>query len=583
VPIFDRGLRPSHSLFKRYDFTMSADSTRHFVTIDGHWGTRQVHYRRSGRGPAVLLLHQSPQSSREMASLMRRWSLHFTLIAPDNPGYGQSDPLGPAACSIEDFAAAVLEFADAIGLRRFGIYGFHTGASIGLWLASGHPDRVTALAAQGLAQLTDAERADILRNYLVPVVPSWDGSHLAWLWARIREQTVFFPWYERTAQSRMDFDMPSAEHLHDAVMDLLRAGDNYVIAYRAAFESQPETVLPGLQVPLLVTAAHGDPLQAHLERLRDLPATAEVVRSATTDEALDRSVRQLLAHPGDQCPGAPPTRPIAGRLWNNMIRTSAGTTRVVTALSGSGEPLLLLHHAGESADAAARLAAAVSGTRPIVIPDLPGHGESDPPQAAMGPSVADCAQIALETLSDLGIARATLAGQGTGGLVALETARRGPFSQPRLLLIDLPLLPAELRAAFRDHGMPSTAPQWHGGHLLLAWHMLRDGRLFFPWFERSRAGARRIEPDLDTRRLQLEVRELLKGSGSWQNLLDDALDYPVAAALRESGRDVVLAANPDSAWHGPTRTAARVAPSLQFIDLPPDPADWLPAMLATPH
>ncbi|MGZ7144859.1 alpha/beta fold hydrolase, partial [Streptococcus pyogenes] len=83
-------------------------------TIDGRWGPRQVHYRRSGQGPALVLLHQSPQSSRELAALMQRWSVHFTLIAPDTPGYGQSDPLGPASLGIADFAEALGEFVDAI-------------------------------------------------------------------------------------------------------------------------------------------------------------------------------------------------------------------------------------------------------------------------------------------------------------------------------------------------------------------------------------------------------------------------------------------------------------------------------------
>lgn len=201
--------------------------SRHFVTIDGRWGPRQVHYRRAGAGPAVLLLHQSPQSSREMVDLMRRWALHFTLIAPDTPGYGSSDPLGPAIVPIADFAAATLEFADAIGIRRFGVYGYHTGASVGAWLAAANAERVSALAANGLVQLTDAERSNILGKYLPPLVPSWDGSHLAWLWARVREQTVFFPWHERSAATRMDFDMPEPNRLHASLMEFLRAGDHY--------------------------------------------------------------------------------------------------------------------------------------------------------------------------------------------------------------------------------------------------------------------------------------------------------------------------------------------------------------------
>lgn len=100
-----------------------------------HW--QFIDYRRKldrGHDTAVLLLHQSPRSSREMEPIIEVWGSGFTLIAPDAPGYGLSQPLfhagqPVAAASIDDFATATLEFADALGLGRFGIYGFHTGAS----------------------------------------------------------------------------------------------------------------------------------------------------------------------------------------------------------------------------------------------------------------------------------------------------------------------------------------------------------------------------------------------------------------------------------------------------------------------
>lgn len=558
---------------------MSQAVTRHFVTIDGRWGTRQVHYRRAGSGPAVLLLHQSPQSSREMVEPMRRWALHFTVIAPDTPGYGQSDPLGAPLVSIEEFATALLEFVDAIGLRRFGVYGYHTGASIGLWLAARHPQRVTALAANGLAQFTDEERDIILEKYLPPLVPRWDGGHLAWLWARVREQTVFFPWHERTAQARMDFDMPAPERLHASVMDFLRAGDNYAVAYRAAFESRPETVLPSLQVPLLVTAANGDPLQVHLHRYRNLPHGVQLQPAGTAAEALELSLQHLLAHRGDECPAAVATRPVAGRLWNTMVRTDSGQVRVLGDLSGREEPLLLLHHAGESADSAVCLIEPLVGSRPIAIPDLPGHGESDPPQESPGPTVAECAHVATVLLNRVGLHEVVLAGQGSGACVAAEMARQGLLRQPRLVLLDLPCPPDELFARLREHGLPSLAPEWHGAHLLLAWHMVRDGRLFFPWFDRSRRAARRIAPDLDESRLQLEVRELLKADGCWQPLLAEALNYPLVWTLQQLDQPVVLGAGRDSTWAEATRAAANSA-NRRFVPLPPGPATWLPDLLA---
>ena len=63
--------------------------TRHFVTV----GSRQVHYRRAGSGPPVVLLHPSPNSSASMAPFMRALAPNFTAIALDTPSYGLSDPL----------------------------------------------------------------------------------------------------------------------------------------------------------------------------------------------------------------------------------------------------------------------------------------------------------------------------------------------------------------------------------------------------------------------------------------------------------------------------------------------------------
>lgn len=559
---------------------MSQDIRRHFVTIDGRWGPRQVHYRRCGQGPALVMLHQSPQSSRELTGLMQRWSAHFTLIAPDTPGYGQSDPLGPAELGIAEFAEALAEFVDAIGLHRFGLYGFHTGASIGLWFAARNPGRVTAMAANGLVQLTGEERRDILANYLPAVPPAWDGSHLAWMWGRLREQTLFFPWYDHRAATRMSFDVPPATALHEAFMDFLRAGDHYAIAYRAAFESRPDTVLPGLRVPLLVTAAAGDPLQGHLERLGELPAGTEVAPSAGREQAVERCLGHLLARRGDPAPAAVATRPLPGRLWNRMLQLPSGQIRVRERLDGQGAPLMLLHGAGQSADALSAIARGVAGTRPLLIPDLPGHGESDRP--ASGPGIGSAAVTGIEVLGEAGLTACTLAGLGTGACVALEIGRRTRERPHPLALLDLPFLSDSTCAAFREHGLPGLAPQWHGGHLHEAWHMLRDGRLFFPWFDRRNASARRIEPDLDERRLQADLLDLLRASPAWQALFADALDYPVTTALAAQRGAIAIGAAADSAWLGATRDAAASRSGLAARVLPTAQEQWLPALLAAP-
>ena len=110
--------------------------TRHFASITmGRWGARQVHYRRAGSGPVVIMFHQSPLSSRDMLAAMERWKTHFTCIAPDSPGFGLSDPLAVASADMRDFADAAIEFMDALGIERAAVYGFHTGAMISAAIA----------------------------------------------------------------------------------------------------------------------------------------------------------------------------------------------------------------------------------------------------------------------------------------------------------------------------------------------------------------------------------------------------------------------------------------------------------------
>jgi hypothetical protein len=61
--------------------------------------------------------------------------------------------------------------------------------------------------------------------------------------------------------------------------------------------------------------------------------------------------------------------------------------------------------------------------------------------------------------------------------------------------------------------------------LLEAWHLVRDSRLFSPWFRRGPAGIRPGEPDLDDAHIHRDVRDLLRANGAWQALVRDALGY----------------------------------------------------------
>ena len=542
---------------------------RRFVTVTGRWGRRQVHCRVGGTGPLLLLLHQSPQSSRELLPLLRQWSDRFTVVAPDSPGYGLSDPLGVDEATLGDFAEATVEFLDEIGAGSFCIYGFHTGGMIGLALADQYPERVLGLACNGVVVPTPPELAAILAGYLPAFEPRWDGSHLAWLWARIREQTIFFPWHSRTAASRMQFPMPPPERQQASVLEFLRAADHYHVAYRAAFVYPVADVVRGLKVPVLVTAAGWDPLYSHLARLGNPAPSVRIEPSATAAAALELSLVHLLAHAGSSVT-LQFTRTGEGlRLWRDTVTVPGGTAHLLRG-GQVGVPVLLLHEAGGSTETVRVLADALVDQVPVVVLDLPGHGEGELPGAGAEAGVASGAAAALAVIQALGLPVTDVLGVEAGGSVALELARIAPGRVRRLVMLDPPACEPAVAEAIRDQGLPSLAADWHGGHLSRCWHMLRDGRLYFPWFRRDPQGIRPGEPDLDNHRLQLEVTARLMAEGSWQPLLADALAQDLAAQLAGLDAEVILCAPHSSPWYeGAAALAARTG--RQFRRLPPEP------------
>ncbi|MEO6926798.1 MAG: alpha/beta fold hydrolase, partial [Rhodanobacter sp.] len=190
---------------------------RQFVRL----GQRQVHFRFAGSGPTLLLLHQSPQNSRMWLAMIERFADRYTVIAPDTPGFGYSDALATPEPSIAELAEATVELADALGVQRFAVFGMHTGGLIAAQVACLHPARVAALVVDGYAAFEPAESVVYGERYLPPFVPSWDGAHLRWLWARMREQKYFFPWYDGRAECAMAIDPHSTASTHEAVMDVL--------------------------------------------------------------------------------------------------------------------------------------------------------------------------------------------------------------------------------------------------------------------------------------------------------------------------------------------------------------------------
>ena len=92
---------------------------------------------------------------------------------------------------------------------------------------------------------------------------------------------------------------------------------------------------------------------------------------------------------------------------------------------GRGEPLLLIHGTGGSRSQWKPIIDLLAADRELLLVDLPGHGQSDPPPEDVPHTPIGYAQVLAGVLDELGIGTAHAAGNSAGGWTALELAKLG--------------------------------------------------------------------------------------------------------------------------------------------------------------
>ena len=450
---------------------------RGFVTVDG----RRVLVRRHGRGPAVFVIHGSPQSSRAVEAVCQALAARgLTAIAPDTPGAGASDPLALAEPESADFARALHRLVETLGLSRVGLYGFHTGAETAAAFAALFPRTVAAVVCDGLPAWTEAERARFLADYLPPFEPAWDGSHMAWLWARMEAQAVFFPWHSADPAERMAMAVSSPDHIHANAMDLLACGDAYRPVYRAAFTFRTEAIVGRLPPTALIACAASDILASHLDR----PALAgRGVILPDTPSLHAAAADHLARHAGDPAPD---------RIGDGFLRLGDERLAVRRVSEGPGRPLVTLHDAGGSA---ADLDPPAD--RAVVALDLPGHGLSA--EGWTGP--IDWREALRAALDALNLSEAEITGVGAGSVLAASLT--GAEARPG-------------RVLGPPDPTPSLSPEWDGAHLIRAFRIAAWERLFDPWHRRD--PAHRIDRPADLAATHARAVSLLRAHRRWSDL-----------------------------------------------------------------
>jgi pimeloyl-ACP methyl ester carboxylesterase len=156
-------------------------AARFVVSGDG----TQIAYDATGSGPVVILLHGGGRDrlSWHDAGYVSRLASEFTVVTVDLRGNGSSDkPTTTEAYAVERLREDILAVADAVGARRFTLWGFSYGANVGRYVAAAS-DRVQAMVSIGIPFGPAADggfRAAILqlRAKWAPVIEAYQAGQL---------------------------------------------------------------------------------------------------------------------------------------------------------------------------------------------------------------------------------------------------------------------------------------------------------------------------------------------------------------------------------------------------------------------
>lgn len=251
--------------------------------------------RKIGIGPLLFLLHPSPRSGALMEPLMHLLQDHYTVIAPDMPGYGLSNAIQLQINSMYDYVPTMHEFFQHFGESQYSIYGTATGAQLAIAYSLKHKENVTQLYIDNAAHFEDAACETILSKYFINITPSANGSHLNLLWQHVQQSCLYFPWYENNEAHCINTELPTSNVLQAMFNDFLAAGPNYKKGYIAAFKHERAKYVQQLTIPTVLFKWLGSPILKHIETLCSfqLPSNIEII---DTEKNINERYQTMLSH-----------------------------------------------------------------------------------------------------------------------------------------------------------------------------------------------------------------------------------------------------------------------------------------------
>jgi 2-hydroxy-6-oxonona-2,4-dienedioate hydrolase len=194
--------------------------------------------------PPIILVHGLGVASRSMVPLAKALAPSYRVLAPDLPGFGDSDK-PPQVLDLAELTDRLVAWTRACGLERAVFLGNSVGCQLVVRLAVRHPDLVERVVLQG---------------------PTMDPEART-----MRQQTWRWIWNSRGERGSLT-PIALREYWRCGLRRLLKT-------FRYALEDPIEEKLPSVRVPALVVRGSWDPVvsQRWAEEVAGLLPTGRLV------------------------------------------------------------------------------------------------------------------------------------------------------------------------------------------------------------------------------------------------------------------------------------------------------------------
>jgi pimeloyl-ACP methyl ester carboxylesterase len=204
-------------------------------------------------GPPLVVLHDIPGSTALLDPLLLALGQHRRVLAFDLLGQGESVA---DRHFMPDVAAWAVQVWRALDDGPVHLLGIETGGTVAVEMARQRPDRVLSLTLQSPPLLPEPQRAAL---YAPSADPVWDGSHLTRVWHHLRDQELWFPWFDRRPETARRHALRiDADTLHLRARECLKQPRFYQSAWAAVLAYPLAQQVAALPVKPRIIAAPDD-------------------------------------------------------------------------------------------------------------------------------------------------------------------------------------------------------------------------------------------------------------------------------------------------------------------------------------